>query len=87
MLADTSKLTGKARKLYAGAEQDRFGCIKIKMHDQSAAWDKILRMRGAYNDKLDLRTPQQRAEETQRAKLPDGLTIEDASKAYIDLLG
>jgi len=87
LLADTSKLTGKARKLYAGAEQDRFGCIKIKMHDQSAAWDKILRMRGAYNDKLDLRTPQQRAEETQRAKLPDGLTIEDASKAYIDLLG
>jgi phage terminase small subunit len=87
VISDTTKLTGKARKLYAGAEQDRFGVIKIKMHDQTAAWDKVLRMRGAYNDKLDLRTPEQRAAETARAKLPDNITIEDASKAYIDLLG
>lgn len=87
VIADTTKLTGKARKLYAGAEQDRWGCIKIKMHDQTAAWDKVLRMRGAYNDKLDLRTPEQRAAETARAKLPDDITLEDASKAYIGLLG
>jgi len=87
LIADTTKLTGKARKLYAGAEQDRWGVIKIKMHDQDAAWDKVLRMRGAYNDKLDLRTPQQRAAETARQKLPDDITIEDASKAYIALLG
>lgn len=87
VIADTTKLTGKARKLYAGAEQDRYGVIKIKMHDQDAAWDKVLRMRGAYNDKLDLRTPEQRAAETARQTLPDNITIEDASKAYITLLG
>jgi Terminase small subunit. len=87
IVADTSKLTGKARKLYAGAKEDRYGCIEIKMHDQSAAWDKILRMRGAYNDKLDLRTPEQRAAETAKQTLPDNISIEDAQKAYLDLLG
>ncbi len=85
--ADTSKLTGKARKLYAGAEVDRWGVTKIKMHDQQAAWDKVLRMKGAYNDKLDLRTPEQRAAETAKQTLPDNITLEDASKAYIALLG
>lgn len=86
-IADTTKLVGKARKLYAGAEQDRYGCIKVKMHDQQAAWDKVLRMRGGYKDTLDLRTPEQRAAEAVRNRLPENVTIEDASKAYIELLG
>lgn len=87
IIADTTKLVGKAKKLYAGAEQDRYGKIKIKMHDQQAAWEKVCRMIGAFDDKLDLRTPAQRAAEMERAKLPDNVTAEEAGKAYLSLLG
>ena len=71
IIADTTKLTGKARKLYAGAKQDRFGCIEIKMHDQDKAREMVGRMLGAFNDKLDLRTPEERAKSEAKARLPD----------------
>lgn len=88
VIADTSTLSGKAKKLYAGAKQDKkTGKIEIQMHDQAAAWDKVIRMMGAYNDKLDIRTPEQRRAEAAQRVLPDDVTAEDASKAYISLLG
>jgi phage terminase small subunit len=87
IIADTTKLTGKARKLYAGAEQDRFGAIKVKLHDQAAAWERVCRMLGAFNDKLDLRSPEERAKAEAKTKLPDNVTAETAAKAYLALLG
>lgn len=87
IISDTTKLTGKARKLYAGAEQDRFGAIKVKLHDQDKAREMAGRMLGAFNDKLDLRTPEERAKAEASAKLPDNLTAETAAKAYLQLVG
>lgn len=87
IVCDTTKLTGKERKLFAGVEEDRFGAIKIKMHDQGAAWERALRMLGAFKDSLDLRTPAERAKSEADARLPDNLTSDQASKAYLALLG
>jgi phage terminase small subunit len=87
IIADTTKLTGKARKLYAGAKQDRFGCIEIKTHDQDKAREMVGRMLGAFNDKLDLRTPEERAQAEAKTRLPDNVTEEQAAKAYLTLLG
>lgn len=87
VVADTTKLTGKALKLYAGVEEDRFGAIKIKHHDQGAAWERVCRILGAFNDKLDLRTPEERARTEARATLPADLTPESAARAYLTLLG
>lgn len=87
IVADTTKLTGKARKLYAGAKQDRFGAIEVKLHDQKAAWEMVCRMLGAFNDKLDLRTDEERAKAEAKTRLPDNVTEEQAAKAYLTLLG
>lgn len=87
VVTDTTKLTGKSRKLYAGAKQDRFGAIEVKLHDQKAAWEMVCRMLGAFNDKLDLRTPEERAKAEAKTKLPDNVTEEQAAKAYLQLLG
>lgn len=87
VIADTTTLTGKARKLYAGAKQDRFGCVEVKLHDQDKAREMVGRMLGAFNDKLDLRTPEERAKAEARTKLPDNVTEEQAAKAYLQLLG
>lgn len=87
VVADTTKLTGKARKLYKGAKQDRFGCIEIQTHDQDKAREMIGRMLGAFNDKLDLRTPEERAKAEAKTRLPDNVTEEQAAKAYLQLLG
>lgn len=87
IVSDTTKLTGKARKLYAGAEQDRFGAIKVKMHDQGAAWERVCRMLGAFNDKLDLRTPEQIARDEAHKKMPENVTAETAAKAYLQMIG
>jgi len=85
IIADTTKLTGKARKLYAGAKQDRFGAIEVKLHDQQKAADMVGRMLGAFKD-LDLRTPEERERAMQRAQLPANVTAEDAAKAYLTLI-
>ena len=87
IVADTTKLTGKARKLYKGAKQDRFGAIEVLLHDQSAARERVCRMLGAFNDKLDLRTPEERAKAEAKTRLPDNVTAETAAKAYLSLLG
>lgn len=87
VITDTTKLTGKARKLYAGAEQDRFGAIKLKTHDQKAYHEMACRMAGAFKDTLDIRTPEERAKADAAAKLPDNISADDAAKGYLRLLG
>lgn len=86
VITPTDKLVGRARRLYAGAKQDRFGCIEIKMHDQKAYHEMACRMVGAFNDSLDIRTPEQRAEAELRKKLPENVTAEGAAKAYLQLI-
>jgi phage terminase small subunit len=86
IVADTTKLEGKARRLYAGAKQDRFGAIEVKLHDQKAYMEMACRMLGAFNDKLDLRTPEQRAAAEAKTKLPANVTEEQAQRAYLDLI-
>lgn len=83
VIHDTTKLTGKARKLYKGAKQDRFGAVEVFTHDQKAAWEMVCRMLGAFNDKLDL-DPKNKGKST---KLPDGLSEQEAARAYLDMLG
>lgn len=87
VIADTTMLTGKARKLYAGAKQDRFGCVEVKTHDQDKARELVGRMLGAFNDKLDLRTPEERAKSEAKQRLPENVTEDQAAKAYLTLLG
>lgn len=86
VITPSDQLNGKARKLYAGAKQDRFGCIEVKLHDQQKAAEMVARMLGAFNDKLDLRTPEERAKAEQAGKLPENITAENAAKAYLQLL-
>lgn len=85
-ITDTTKLTGKARRLYAGAEQDRFGVVKVKLHDQKAYHEMACRMAGAFNDKLDIRTPEERARLEAKAKMSENVTVENAAKAYLELI-
>lgn len=87
IVTDTTTLTGKARKLYAGAKQDRFGAIEVKLHDQKAYMEMACRMLGAFNDKLDLRSPEERAKAEAKAKLPDNVTEEQAARAYLEMMG
>lgn len=86
VIRDTTKLEGKARALYKGAKVNRWGEIEILMHDQAAAKERVCRILGAYKDTLDLRTPAERAAEAARNKIPDSITADDASRAYLDML-
>lgn len=87
VIADTTKLEGKALKLYASAKQDRWGAIEVKLHDQQAAWDKVCRMLGAFNDKLDLRSPEERARAEAKTKLPTNVSEDEAARAYLQMCG
>lgn len=80
---DTTKLEGKARKLYKGLDYKN-GQWVVLMHDQQKAWENVCRMLGAYNDKLDLRTP---AERKAMNSIPEGLTERDAARAYVEMCG
>lgn len=48
LVADTTNLSGKARKLYKGAKVKADGSIEILMHDQVAARDQLHKLAGAY---------------------------------------
>lgn len=82
VLNDTTKLQGKARKLFKGLDFKN-GAWVVLMHDQQKAWEMAARMLGAFNDKLDLRTP---AERGAANKMPDAVTEQDAARAYLALI-
>lgn len=83
VILDTRKLTGKARKLYKGVDYKN-GQLVVLMHDQAKAKENVCRMLGAFNDKLDLRTP---AERGNLAKIPEGSSEQDAARAYVSMMG
>lgn len=82
VLNDTRNLTGKARKLYKGLDIKN-GELVVTMHDQAKAWEMVCRMLGAFNDKLDLRTPADRAA---AARMPDNVGEQEAARAYLAML-
>lgn len=49
-LHDTRKLSPAARKLFKSAEKDRYGAIKVNVHDQAAAKERLYRALGAFKD-------------------------------------
>ena len=54
VVAETRKLKGPARKLYAGVKKTRNG-IEIQLHDQMKALENVARHLGMFNYKLTLR--------------------------------
>lgn len=86
VMADTRKLKGSARRLFAGVKQTKFG-VEVMMRDQDGALDKLARHLGMYNDKLHLPGMNGAA-----PTIPDKASIEGAdettlSKVYRDLMG
>lgn len=85
-IADTTKLTGKARLLYQGLEigKDK---VKVLMASQDGAREALGRMMGAFKDadprKFNGTVVEGEAEE----RLPEGITAEDAARAYLGLMG
>lgn len=55
-VADTRRLTGPARRLYAGVKGTQHG-IEVKMRDQDAARDNIAKYLGVLIDKRELSGP------------------------------
>lgn len=52
-IADTRRLKGAAKLLYAGVKETRDG-IEAKMHDQMVALDKVARHLGMFKDRVEL---------------------------------
>lgn len=53
-LADTAKLTGPARLLYAGVKATKYG-VEVLMHDQMKALEMVARHLGMFSDKLTVK--------------------------------
>lgn len=53
-LHDTSRLSGRARKLYKGAKQKADGSIEVLMHDQQQARESLAKIFGAFKDGIDV---------------------------------
>lgn len=51
-IADTRKLKGKAKLLYAGIKQTQTG-IEIRMHDQQKALENVARHLGMFTEKIE----------------------------------
>lgn len=56
-VADTNKLTGAARKLYAGAEYTKDGRIKINLRSQDAALANVMKALGMFTETIKLLPP------------------------------
>jgi phage terminase small subunit len=56
-IADTRKLSGAAKRLYAGAKQAKDGSIEIKMRDQDKALDNLSKYLGMLVERKELSGP------------------------------
>jgi len=79
-IADTTKLQGPARKLYAGAKQDRFGAVEVLMHDQQKARESLARVWGAFKDLLPAANP------VAPGAKDVPITPETAKSAYLEMV-
>lgn len=82
-IADTRTLQGAARKLLASVEEDRFGAIKVTLHDQQKARESLARCYALFKDnagQLPIIPPA-------GAKKQEGpVTLEQAQRGYMQLI-
>lgn len=81
LIHDTTKLSPKARKLYMGAKQDRFGAVEVMMHSQEKARECLARTLGAFKDGIPV-TPPGSGQQT----LPENVSPEQAQRAYLEVI-
>lgn len=88
LFTPSDKLTGKARRLYAGAKQDRFGCVEVKLHDQKGYAELAARILGIIKEAgYDTRSSTEKERANAELKvLPESITVENAAKAYLQLV-
>lgn len=82
IVADTTKLTGGAARLYKGVKIKGNGDIEILMHDQLKARDMLNRIQGIYKDNTAAMPPAaSTASQVAAAKTP-----EERQRAYLRLV-
>jgi len=82
MVADTTKLTGPAARLYKGVKIKGNGDIEVLLHDQLKARDMLNRIQGIYKDNTAAMPPAaSTADQVAQAKTP-----EDRQRAYLRLV-
>lgn len=84
VLHDTTKLSPAGLKLYKSAERDRFGAIKVHLHDQMAARERLYRALGVFKDgatvpAIELPEP--------KAPISEAASDEDAAREYLKMIG
>lgn len=85
VINDTTKLQGKALKLFKGLDIKN-GELVVTMHDQQKAWEMVCRMLGGFNDKLNLSGLL--GASTKVDRLPEGaLSEQEAARSYLALIG
>ncbi len=78
-LADTTKLVGPARKLYAGVKQKANGEVEILMHSQEKARENLARCLGAFKDAVQMPS----TEKPKPVELP---TPEQSRETYLRVI-
>ena len=76
----TRELSGPAAKLVKSVGMDRFGQIKVTLHDQQKALDAIARIIGANKDGVTIRKPPETTD------IPVDATQEQVAEAYLSLV-
>lgn len=82
-VADTTKLTGGARRLYKGVKIKGNGDIEVLLHDQMQARDMLNRIMGAYKDGMPASAG---ADAAEVAKARSAATPEERQRAYLRLV-
>lgn len=82
IVADTTKLTGGAARLYKGVKIKGNGDIEVLLHDQLKARDMLNRIQGIYKDN----TAGQPAQPTTASQVAAAKTPEERQRAYLRLV-
>lgn len=83
-IADTSKLTGAAALLYAGAKAGKFG-IEVQLHDQMSALVRVGQHIGMFKNQHE--HTGKNGEPIQTANLNVNMTEQEANQRITELLG
>lgn len=83
-IADTRTLQGAARKLLASVEEDRFGAIKVTLHDQQKARESLARCYALFKDSGQLPIVPPGTGTPKKDEGPP--TLEKATRSYLSLV-
>jgi len=84
-LADTRKLSPRARKLYAGAKYTKYG-IEVQLHSQMEAWQTLAKMSGAFVERREHSGPGGGPIKTASVNVTLPVDAQDAAKIYAALM-